>query len=373
MSTVTAVVGRTERSLASRVSIQLGLGLGSGVGSSLVGAAAGWAIAWMMTFGGYGYTSFGSVALRVIVAIALVALGVALASLDRLPVAAGTGALIGGPVGIIFGSVSASGFGWAIILGVLAGILGAGLHFTQIPTLTRREINAYFYSPIAYVVATVFLILFGFIFWLYVSAQGEVEASLALPTFFVCHFVLPFLAPVLTMRLFAEEMRTGTIEVLMTAPVDDWEVVISKFIASLAAFSAMLLPTLAHVATLYLVSERGPAPAGLVGGYLGLILTAALFLAMGLLASSVTRNQIVAAILGFAMSFGLLLLSFVKGAQWVREHPLWEDLLQRITHDTHFGRFIEGAIDTRSIVYFVSLIVFILFLTVRMVESRKWR
>ena len=355
------------------VATRLALGLGSGLAAGIVGAGIGRVVAELSTVLGYGYSSFASVSVRVLLALVVVGAAAAAASLGRLPLVIGAGATAGAPLGLLFGALSWTGFGTVLALSAFAGALGVALDMTQIPALMRREYNTYFFTPIAYVVATVFLGLSGFVFWFVLSQRGDIEATLSPMLGFTCQMVLPFLAPVLTMRLFAEEMRTGTMEVLMTAPVRDWEVVIAKFAAALSTFAVMVSPTLVHVASLYLVSERGPASAPLVGGYIGLLFTAALFIALGMLASSLTRDQIVAAILGFAMSFGFIIMPVARRLEWVADRERVKRLVDFISYDTHFSTFFQGIIDTRSIVYFTSLVVFVLFLTVRIVESRKWR
>jgi len=365
--------GDAGRATRTRAAVDFAVAVGSGLAAALVGAGVGRLSAEILRLFSIGYTDFSSVALRVLLAAAFVAAGVVLANLDKLNLLVGAGVLVGAPAGAVFASVSWSGLELALALGAAAGAAGMLLGLTQIPHLVRREFNAYFYSPIAYVVATVFLGLMGVFTYVWFTAQMEPEVTLSWPLGMLTWLVMPFLAPVLTMRLFAEEMRTGTMEVLMTAPVRDWEVVVSKFLAALATFSAMLAPTLVHVAALYLISERGPAPAPLIGGYMGLVLTAALFIALGLLASSVTKNQIVAAILGFVMSLGFFLLYWLKDAEWIKSSERRRALIEFITYDTHFRRFSEGVIDTRGIIYLLSLVVFTLFLTVRVVESRKWR
>lgn len=382
----------TGQEIWSHPAIRLALGVGAGVVAALAGAAAGALVGYALSFAGYGYASFASVALRVVVAAAFIAGGVALASLDMLPAAIGAGALVGAPLGAVFGAASLTGLAWALALGALAGLAGFGLGCTQIPPLTRREFNAYFFSPVAYVVAAVFLVLFGLFFYLGLTQPRDPEASIAGPIWFVTMYVLPVLTPALTMRLLAEEKRSGTLEVLMTAPVKDWEVVLSKFFAALATFGMMLVPTLVHVAALYLVSERGPAAAPMVGHYVGLVLTASLFLSLGLLGSSLSRDQIVAAIVGFGLTFGVFLLSLLEGfAQaggWFEAgaapaslmatlgaalKKVAEVVISSVSYFKHMERFSSGVIDTRSVFFFVSLTVFVLFLTIRVVESRKWR
>jgi ABC-2 type transport system permease protein len=363
---LTAAVLRSDRPGA----VGFAIGAGSGLLAGALGGAVGLAANQIVLAFGADTASLPSAVTRVLLAGLMVGAGVFLASRDLMNLPLGAGCIVGTSAGTVFG------FEWGLKLGLASGIVGAALALTQIPPLTRREFNAYFYSPIAYVVATVFLFLFGlFAFMSLVDPRGA-EASLS-GTMSTMTFSMLLFAPLLTMRLLAEEKRSGTIEVLMTAPVNDWEVIASKFLAALAAFGMMLAVTLVHVLALYLVSEKGPATAPLVGSYLGMGFTAALFLSLGLLASALSRDQIVAAIIGFGFSFCVILLGVVEimaeGFGWAAGNERAQQMLQAVSYFRHFNQFSRGNIDSRGIVFFLSLTVFALFLAVRAVESRKWR
>ncbi len=248
----------------------------------------------------------------------------------------------------------------------------------NIPIIARRELNAYFFSPIAYVVGTVFLAATGFFFY-FGTIHWEQQASLR-GTFYNITFILLFVAPALTMRLLAEEKRSGNIEMLMTAPVTDWEVVLGKFLACFGFYLLMLVTTLCYVVV---VAKLGtPDFQEIAVGYLGLVLLGGLFISFGMIASALTANQVVAAILGFVPLLLLLIVSYVVPeperyltATGFREH-LVRGLfgsLRYIGIQDHLGGFFKGLLDTRDLIYFVSMSAFFLFLTVRITESRKWK
>jgi ABC-2 type transport system permease protein len=384
MGEAAAVATGPDIARLKKAGVDLGVALGGGVVGGIAGTLVSWLPAFVLTFLGSDYASIGSAISRIIVAGGIIAAGIILARKDRLPLAMGLGLVTGAAVGAIFGPRSYESFGAllgafgpGILWGIIASLVGFALAFTQIPALMRRELNAFFCSPIVYVVGTVFLFFFGLFYFLSVASPRGAEASLTWTMGVLTFMILPILAPILTMRLLAEEKRSGTIEVLMTAPVRDWEVVVAKFFAALTAFAMMLVPTLVHVLGLYLVSERGPASAPLIGGYLGMSLTAALFLALGVLASALSRDQIIAAIVGFAFSFCVFLMSMLEHLareyQWFSENESMRKLLESISYARHSESFSKGLIDSRGIIFFVSLIIFILFLAVRAVESRKWR
>ncbi len=377
MAEAASAVARSETPPGARAAMDFGLGVGAGLASGAIGAALGRVAAWGLLAFGQDYVSLGSVVTRVVIALGVIVAGVILARYDRLPLMIGAGAMVGGPVGVVFGGVAWSGLVWALALGAAFGGVGFLLGLTQIPPLARREFNAYFLSPVAYVVATIFLFVFGLVLYLNLAYAPRPSASLSDPIGWATIFLLPIVAPILTMRLLAEEKRSGTIEVLMTAPVRDWEVVAAKFAAALAVFGMILAPTLIHVLTLYLVSQRGPAPGPLIGGYLGIGLTAGVFLSLGLLASALSRDQIVAVIVGFALSLGVFIIGLVSQLDqynnWFSDYPFARKFSEFISYGRHMDMFLQGKIETRSIFFFLSLIVFILFLTVRVVESRKWR
>jgi ABC-2 type transport system permease protein len=231
--------------------------------------------------------------------------------------------------------------------------------------MTRKELYSYLVSPMAYVVCAVFLLINGFIFFL-ILAQGFAEANLQalLPT---TAFILLLVIPVLTMRLLAEERGTGTIELLMTFPITDAQVVLGKYFATLLVYLLMLVPTLAYVAILkiYGNSEWGP----LISAYLGLLLLGGAFIAIGMFTSSIARNQIVAGVVGI----GLLLLLWVMGAAAGVLGPRLSSILAYLSLSDHFNNFGQGVIELKDVVFYLSCIVGALFFTVRVLESSRWR
>lgn len=237
-----------------------------------------------------------------------------------------------------------------------------------------RELRAYFLSPLAYVILAFFLLVNGYVFWFIVSILNDPRSPVGAPlelffgqtVFF--WLVLLFITPVLTMRLLAEERRSGTIEVLMTAPVTEGQVVVGKYLAALAFYVFLWLPTLAYVALIAAYGEVDFGP--VAGGYLGALGVGALFLAVGVFGSSFTRNQIVAAVVTFAIlivlfTFGLLenLVNDERAKQVFGYLNLWQ-------HMDEFGR---GILDTRRLVYYLSASAFFLFLSARILEAKKWR
>jgi gliding motility-associated transport system permease protein len=237
---------------------------------------------------------------------------------------------------------------------------------SNILTITGRELKSYFLSPLAYIVTGVFAVFIGLAF--YVSVLGSRTAQLSDDFSWMMVLAL-ILAPALTMRLFSEENRQGTIELLMTAPVRDWEIVIGKFIAGFVAFAALLIPTLWHV--LILVRFGPPDYGPIVSGYVGALLVGASFVAVGMLTSSLTQNQVVAY---FLAMITLLVLWIISGAAGVLGGTGGiSDLLQYIALPTQFQDFFNGIIDAQHVLYFVSLSAIAVFLTMRVVESRRWR
>ncbi|HBA84618.1 MAG TPA: hypothetical protein DCZ95_11030 [Verrucomicrobia bacterium] len=242
--------------------------------------------------------------------------------------------------------------------------------------LWRRELAAYFLSPIAYVVTIFFLVVMGFSFWLLASilVQGEGGVTVMKELFGSVFFWLALLVvvPLLTMRLLADEKRTGTMESLMTAPLTDAEVVLAKYAGALSFFVAMWIPTVAYA---YLLrefsSESAPIDFGpMMGGYLGAFLIGAFYLSVGLFCSSLTRNQIVSAMMCFAV---LGLAFFVGFMPYVSRNPAVQVLGMYASSVTHMLDLSRGAVDTRPIVLYLTGTFFMLFVTVKAVESQKWR
>lgn len=244
-------------------------------------------------------------------------------------------------------------------------------------TLWRRELAAYFYSPVAYVVAVVFLVMMGFDFFLAVDmntnqrvtiteVNGELLSS---PLFFWPIFLV--LVPILTMRVMAEEKRSGTIETLMTAPVTDTAVVLAKYLAAVAFFCAIWAPTVSYPFLLRRFSaEAAPLdPGALAGGFAGVFLLAMFYLALGVLCSSLTRSQLVAAVSCFALmclAFYFGLLHYYTNLDWLR------DLSAYTSGVLHQLAFTRGILDSRPMVLYSSGTVLFLFIAVRIQESRRW-
>jgi ABC-2 type transport system permease protein len=230
--------------------------------------------------------------------------------------------------------------------------------------IARRELGSYFRSPLAYVITAAFLVIAGYFFSVNVifSRQATVR-----PLFQTMYTILLLLAPALTMRLLAEEQKSGTIELLLTAPVREIEVVIGKFLAGLAFFLVMLVLTGFYPILLSLYGN--PDQGGIIGGYLGALLFCGAIVSVGLFTSALTQNQIVAAVLSFAI---LLILWVVDGLSSVFTGPVG-DALSYIALYPHFNDMTRGAIDTKDVVYYVSLILIALFLTWRTLEARRWR
>jgi len=247
----------------------------------------------------------------------------------------------------------------------------------------KKEMRLYFGSPVAYVVFTFFLLIAGWFFtqiFLYYSdnsmrafmQQGlgqnlNVTEHVMRPLFTNMSVVLLFFMPMLTMRLFAEEKKSGTIELLLTYPVRDGEVLAGKFLAAGALYLMLLGLTLAYpgIVAYFTRVEWGP----LLTGYLGLVLTGVTFLSVGLLISSLTENQIVA---GFG-TFGVLLGFWIIG--WGSESAggNLRTVLQYLAITEHMDGFSRGVIDTKDLVYYASAIALALFLTLRSLDSKRWR
>ena len=228
-----------------------------------------------------------------------------------------------------------------------------------------KEIQVYFSSPTAYIVGLIFLALSGFFF---AQDLGDPFPEASLRNFFEgSTIILILMAPVLTMRLMAEEQKLGTIELLLTSPVRDWEVIIGKYLASLTFLLATLALTLYYTILLFVYASPDPGP--ILSGYLGLILYGGSALALGLLCSTLTSNQIVAAV----VAIGILLALFFADLAWGSIGGMASTVIGELSIKSHFDDFARGVIDTKHIVYFVSFIAFFLFLSIRALEFRRWR
>jgi len=232
--------------------------------------------------------------------------------------------------------------------------------------ITLRELKAYFVSPIAYVVSALFLVAMGYLFALILISSRE--ASLR-NLFNNMIFVLLIMAPALTMRLLAEEQRLGTIELLLTAPVHDWQVVLGKFLGSFILFVVMLLaPTLYYVLILQVFGPPDYGP--ILTGYLGFVLIGAAYLAIGVFGSSLTQNQIIA----FFISMVILLLLWIADASSsVFGVGALSDALTYLALPRHFTDLFRGVVDTTDIVYALSVVAIFLFLATQVLQTKRWR
>ena len=232
-------------------------------------------------------------------------------------------------------------------------------------TIAWKETKAYFTTPTAYIVGAMFLVLTG-IFFVFDMTRPFAEASVRNFVSWANLFIM-FLAPLLTMRLLAEEQKLGTLELLLTAPVQDWEVVLGKYIASFITLMGTILFTLYYVMLLYVFATPDTGP--ILSAYFGLVLYGAAALAIGLMASSLSGNQIVAAVVGIGI---LLTLSFIDRIASIVE-GIAADVLNGISMNAHFTDFARGVIDTSHIIYYLSMAAVFLFIAVRSLETRRWR
>src|SRR5438445_5118624 len=245
-------------------------------------------------------------------------------------------------------------------------------------TLLAREVRGYFHSPIGYIVVVFFLLVTGVNYYFQISFMNQRPASYSVQeaffnnVFFWFAFVLIF--PLITMRLFAEEFKLGTIEPLMTAPVRDWQVVLSKFFGALVFYVVLWLPTLLYFAIFQKITQQPAAnSAGAYwGSYLMLLFLGMFYLSVGCLASVLTKNQIIAAIISFC---AITLLFFLGLVQFIMldVSSSTRELLGYFSAIEHMGTSSRGMIDTRPIVFYLSMTIVILTLTYQAFQSRKWR
>jgi ABC-2 type transport system permease protein len=248
---------------------------------------------------------------------------------------------------------------------------------TEVLTVARREIASFFMSPIAYVVMTVWLLFFGIVFYalaLFFTSQPPGGGQNLLQAFFggTTLFWLPLLifAPVLTMRLLAEERSSGTLESLMTAPVTEVQIVLGKYLAALVFWTVLWVPTLSYV---WLAARTGTdvVDFGAVGSaYLGLLCIGSFYMAVGLLMSAVAPNQIVAAVLTFLVLGVLFVLGLFSYATLNDESKA---IFEYLGLWTQMGAFAKGIVDTRHVVFDVSCAVLSLFLAVRVLQANRWQ
>jgi len=249
---------------------------------------------------------------------------------------------------------------------------------SNVLAIARREISAYFASPIAYVVIGFFALMFGFFYYsllLYFDRQSLQAAGQAVnvneqflrPVFLNATVIFLFVLPLVTMRTYSEEKRSGTIELLLTAPLTDLQIILGKFLGAMGLYAAMLAITLVHVGLLFVFGNPEWRPVATT--YLGLLLMGGCFVSIGLLISSLTKNQIVAGMI----TFGVFLMLWV--INWIASFmgPTTQQVLNYLSITDHLDDFTKGIIDTKHLVYYVSFITFGLFLTARSVDTERWR
>lgn len=247
----------------------------------------------------------------------------------------------------------------------------------------KKEIKTYFTSPIAYVAITVFLVLVGFFFyslirWFniqsmqmaqnpYYFQQMNINQMVFSPLFHNISIILLLMIPLLTMRLFSEEKKSKTDELLYTSPISVNQIILGKYLASLFVLSVMLMLT--GILAIFTFVYGNPELKPILVGYLGLFLMGAAFMGIGIFFSSSTENQIVAAVL----TFGSLLLFWILNWASLFAGGIWKSVLNYVSFFQHFDDMTKGILDTTDIVYYLSFIFLGLFLTHSVVQSRRWR
>ncbi|HVL69870.1 MAG TPA: ABC transporter permease subunit [Vicinamibacterales bacterium] len=250
----------------------------------------------------------------------------------------------------------------------------------NILAIARKELRSYFASPIGYVIVGLFALLFGWFFYMYLSHFVRISEQMMMSgrtpnlnqdmirgVLLNSAVIILFVMPMITMRTYAEEKRSGTIELLLTSPVTDVQIILGKFFGAMGLYAVMLGVTVLYMLILFWYGNPEWKP--LVAGYLGLLLMGGCFVSVGLLISSVTKNQIVAAVMTFAVFLMLWVIN------WIGESsgPTTREIVTYLSITDHFDDFARGVIDTKHIVYYLSFITFGLFLTAKSVDSERWR
>jgi ABC-2 type transport system permease protein len=248
--------------------------------------------------------------------------------------------------------------------------------------IAGKELRGYFASPIAYVIIGFFALLFGWFFYVPLSffnrqsmqmSMGmgqqtmDINQMLIAPMLSNATVVLLFVLPMITMRTYSEEKRSGTIELLLTSPLTDTQIILGKFLGAMALYAALLAVTLIHIAILFIYGNPDWEP--VATGYLGLLLMGGCFISLGLFISSLTRNQIVAVMATFAVFLMLWVINWIGSFVG----PTAQAVLSHLSITDHFDDFAKGVLDTKHIVYYLSFIGFGLFLTAKSVDSERWR
>jgi ABC-2 type transport system permease protein len=233
-------------------------------------------------------------------------------------------------------------------------------------TIAGKELRSYFVTPVAYVIVAFWLGALGIFFWGYVPDGNRLSLA---PVFNVLPILLLLIAPALTMRLLAEEQRAGTLELLLTSPVQDWAVVVGKFLGALGLFVSMSALTLFYPLLLSIFPGANLDWGPVWAGYVGLICMGMAFLAVGLFASALTNNQMVSSVIAFV----ILLVLFIMGVISQNFPPSVSGPLSKLSISERFYDFPRGVIDLKSVVYYLTFTGVVLFLTVQVVEARRYR
>ncbi len=258
---------------------------------------------------------------------------------------------------------------------------------SNILAIANKELRSYFASPIAYIVIGLFALLYG---WFYVAILNYfIQQSMAMamqmnempggpqamnvnqqmirPLLQNVTVLVLFVLPMVTMRTYAEEKRSGTIELLLTSPLTDLQIIMGQLLGALALYALMLAVTLIHIGVLFLYGRPEWKP--ILTAYLGLFLMGGCFISLGLLISSLTKNQIVAGMVTFAVFLMLWVINWIGSFSG----PVVQEVLNYVSITEHFDDFTKGILDTKHVIYYLSFIGFGLFLTARSVDSERWR
>jgi ABC-2 type transport system permease protein len=229
----------------------------------------------------------------------------------------------------------------------------------------KKEIIVYFTTPVAYIVMLAFLVISGYLFHFYFSFVRVSDLSKVFNNMIIAGMLV---SPILTMRLLSEEKRSNTYELLRTSPISLYQVVIGKYLASIAIFLSGLFLTVVYVILLEVYGS--PDYGVIISGYVGFILAMSAFLSIGLFASSLSQNQMVAAIIGFALIF---LLWFIDVLSGVVANDFISNVLNELSFLNHFSSFLSGIIDLRDVAFFVFWIVAMLTITTKVLEMSTWK
>jgi len=241
-------------------------------------------------------------------------------------------------------------------------------------TLLKKEVNNFFSSITGYIVIIVFLVVNSLFIWVFPGNNNILDGGYATldSLFAIAPWIFLFLVPAITMRMFADEKRSGTIELLLTRPLSDFQIIFAKYLAALILVLFSLLPTLIYFYSVYQLGNPvgNIDTGGTWGSYIGLFFLAAIYVAIGILSSSITDNQIVAFIIGILFCFiAYIGFDFISGLKFFKST---EALIINLGINEHYKSMSRGVIDSRDMIYFVSVIAFFLLITKTILQSRKW-